>query len=165
MSVLQRLVGRARSAPRGTVRVVDPNSLNWLYITYNTVEEAVRVTKRGKIRPAAMSRYRWRDPRTLEITLRRGERFADGSPLDAGSLRRAFDEQVRWVSPHPPGTHFNIDRRTGAEVVDDRTVRLHLPAVDGLALGKLRATHVMTERFWRDLGFGYARDQSGEGHW
>jgi ABC-type transport system substrate-binding protein len=164
MSALSR-IARRPPEPRGTVRVVDPNPLNWLYITYNTVEEPVRVTRRGKIRPAAMSRYRWRDDTTLEIKVRGDARFADGTALTADSVRRAAEEQFRWQSPHPPGTHFNIDRRTRVEVVDDRTVRLHLPAVDGLALGKLRATHVMSERFWRDLGFGYARDQSGEGHW
>jgi ABC-type transport system substrate-binding protein len=153
-----------RSAPRGTVRVVDPNPLNWLYITYNTVEEPVRVTRRGKVRPAAMRRFRWCDDRTLELQFR-DERFADGTPLDAAAFRRAFDEQVRWQSPHPPGTHLDIDRRTRVEVVDDRTVRLHLPAADGLALGKLRATHVMSERFWRDLGFGYERETTGEGNW
>lgn len=162
---LQHRASRARSEPRGTVRVVDPSPLNWLYITYNTVEEPVRVTKRGKVRPAAMSRYRWRDDRTLDLIVRDGERFADGTRLDAASLRQSFDEQIRWRAPHPPGTHFNIDRRTRAEVVDPRTLRLHLPEVDGLTLGKLRATHVMSERFWHDLGFGYARDQSGEGHW
>ncbi|RBY83717.1 ABC transporter substrate-binding protein [Geodermatophilus sp. TF02-6] len=157
---------RARRAPRGVLRVVDPSPLNWLYTTYNTVEEPVRVTHRGKVRPAAMSRYRWRDGgRTLEIRVRRGERFADGTPLTTDSVRRAAEEQFRWQAPHPPGTHFNIDPRTRVEVVDDRTVRLHLPEVDGLALGKLRATHVMSERFWRDLGFGYARKGSGEGHW
>lgn len=144
---------------------MDPNPLNWLYITYNTVEEPVRVTRHGKVRPAAMSRYRWRDERTLEITVRDGDCFADGSQLSAHSVRHAFEEQIRWMSPHPPGTHFNIDRRSRAEVLDDRTVRLHLPEVDGLALGKLRATHVMSERFWRDLGFGYAREQTGEGNW
>lgn len=106
--------------------MVDPNPLNWLYITYNTVEETVRVTKRGKIRPAAMSRYHWRDGRTLETTMRDSERFADDTTADATSLRRAFDEQIRWISPHPPGTHFNIDHRTRAEVDDDRTVRMHL---------------------------------------
>lgn len=123
------------------------------------------VTKRGKVRPAAMNRYRWRGDRTLEITVRVGERFADGAPLTADSVRRSFEEQIRRHSPHPPGTHFNIDQRTRTEVVDDRTVRLHLPEVDGLAQGKLRATHVMSEQFWREIGFGYARDQTGEGHW
>lgn len=154
-----------RRNPEGTVRVVDPNPLNWLYVTYNTVEEPVRVTRRGKIRPAAMQSYRWTDDRTLQITVRDGERFPDGTALDARAVARAFDEQVRWESPHPPGTHFNIDRRTRAEVVDDRTVELRLPEVDGLALGKLRATHVMSDRFWRDLGFGYSHHGSGEGHW
>jgi len=153
-----------RDEPRGTVRVVDPNPLNWLYITYNTVEEPVRVTRRGKIRPAAMCRYQWRDDRTLELTFR-DERFADGTPLTAGSFRQAFAEQVRWAAPHPPGTHLNIDRRARVEVVDDRTARLHLPAIDGLVLGKMRATHMMTERFWRDLGFGYEREKTGEGNW
>ena len=59
-------------------------------------------------------------------SFRSRERFADGTRLDADSVRHAFDEQIRWAAPHPPGTHFNIDRRTRTEVVDDRTVRLHL---------------------------------------
>lgn len=166
MSVLQRPGGRTRPAPRGTIRVVDPNPLNWLYITYNTVEELVRVTRAGKVRPAAMRSYRWRNRgRTLQVTLRRGNRFADHTHLDSASVHRAFTEQFRWEAPHPPGTHFNVDRRSTVEVVDDRRIRLHLPERDGLALGKLRATHVMSERFWRDLGFGYSLHGSGEGHW
>ncbi len=44
--------------PVGTLNVVDPSSLNWLYITYNTVEELVRVTPGGKTRPAAMLAYK-----------------------------------------------------------------------------------------------------------
>jgi hypothetical protein len=67
MRMLQQLVGRVRRGPRGTVRVVDPNPLNWLYITYSPVEEAVRITKGAKVRLATMSRYRWRNNRTLEI--------------------------------------------------------------------------------------------------
>ncbi len=50
--------GRRRGEPAGAVRVVDPSPLNWLHITYDTVEELVRVTTQGKIRPAAMRRYR-----------------------------------------------------------------------------------------------------------
>lgn len=158
------LLARGRAEPHGRVRVVDPSPLNWLYITYNTVEEPVRVTRGGKIRSAAMSGYRWVDRQTLEVRFR-DHRFADGSPLTASSFSQSLTEQLRWRAPHPPGTHFNIDRRTLVEIVNDQTVRLRLPEVDGLVLGKLRATHIMTERFWRDLGFGYARDSSGEGHW
>lgn len=39
-----------------------------------------------------------------------------------------------------------------------------LPEPDGLAIAKLRATHIMSNRFWEELGFGYVRHHSGEGH-
>ena len=159
MSATQQLLARiTRSEPRGTVHVVDADPLNW---PYNTVEELVRVTRGGKVRPAAMRSYRWVDATTLEVDVRTDERFPDGERLDAHAVKRAFDEQIRWVAPHPPGTHFNIDRRTRCEVGGEHRVRFHQPEPDGAVLGKLRATHVMSERFWRDLGFGYERDSSG----
>lgn len=168
MNLLRRaggwLTGR-RPAPVGTVHVVDPGALNWLWVTYNTAEELVRVSPGGTTIPAAMKSYRWRDDRTLEVTLRKGNRFPDGEPLTAATVARAFAEVFRWRSPHPPGTHFNLDPRTRVEVVSEHAVRLHLPEPDGLALGKLRAAHLMSTRFWNEIGFGYARHRSGEGHW
>lgn len=151
--------------PVGTIHVVDPSPLNWLYITYNTVEELVRVDPKGFVEPAAMSAYRWVDDRTLEVEVRQGERFPDGEPLTAASVKRGFDEAIRWLSPPPPGTQFNIDRRTECEVTGEHAVRFRFPEPDGLALGKLRAVHVMSTRFWDEVGFGYARNGSGEGHW
>ena len=72
--------GGQRGEPAGVVRVVDPSPLNWLYVTYNTVEELVRVTTNGTIRPAAMKGYRWKSGgRTLEVEVRGGERFPDGN--------------------------------------------------------------------------------------
>src|SRR6266487_130155 len=41
-------------APAGTVQVVDPHPLNWLFITWNTMEEPVRTDQRGHIVGAAM---------------------------------------------------------------------------------------------------------------
>ena len=38
----------------GTVNVVDPHPLNWLYITWNTMEEPVRTDEKGNIVGAAM---------------------------------------------------------------------------------------------------------------
>ena len=169
-----RIVGRGvesverrsrRPAPAGTLHVVDPGPLNWLWITYNTVEELVRVTPKGKVRPAGMSGYRWLDSTTLEVDVRRRVRFQDGEPLTGATVRRAWEEVRRWEAPHPPGTHFNLDRRTRCEEVDSHTVRFHLPERDGLALGKLRAVHLMSTAFWEGPGFGYERQGRGEGHW
>lgn len=157
--------GADAPAPVGTIHVVDPNPLNWLYVTYNTVEELVRVSRDGEVEPAAMRTYRWTDDRTLEVEVRDDERFPDGEALTARSVKRAFDEMFRWRAPHPPGTQFNLDPRTTCEVTGELSVRFHLPEPDGIALGKLRAMHVMSTAFWDGPGFGYARNQTGEGRW
>ena len=128
-------------------------------------EEFVRVDTRGNTIPAAMSGFHWVDDRTLEIKVRENERFPDGEALTAATAKRAFDEMIQWQAPHPPGTHFNHDPRTTCEIVDDHTVRLHMPEPDGGTLGKLRAMHLMSTRFWEEVGFGYKRQHSGEGHW
>lgn len=171
MSIVEKIssllgVGGRRSDPVGTVCVVDPSPLNWLYITYNTVEELVRTSPDGSIVPAAMKSYRWREGgRVLEVGLRPGNRFQDGEVLTARSVKRGFDESMRWAAPHPPGTHFNPLPGTSCEVVGEYAVRFRLPAPDGLMLGKLRAIHVMSTRFWDGIGFGYERNGTGEGHW
>ncbi len=129
MSLVERVTslfagGKRTGEPLGAVHVVDPSPLDWLYVTYNTVEELVRVTPNGTIRPAAMKGYRWKDGgHTLEISVREGERFPDGEPLTASSVKRGFDESVRWAAPHPPGTHFNPLPGTRCEVVDEHRVR------------------------------------------
>lgn len=97
--------------------------------------------------------------------MREGERFPDGEPLTAFSVKRSFDEVMRWAAPHPPGTQFNLDPRTRCGVTGEYSVRFHFPAPDGLALGKLRAMHIMSTRFWDTIGFGYERNGTGEGHW
>lgn len=161
---LKRLATGTRS-PVGTVHVVDPGPLNWLYITYNTVEELVRVAPGGTSEPAAMQSYAWADDKTLDITVRRGNRFPNGELLTATTVKKAFDEVLKWKVPHPPGTHFNLAYETTCEVTGEYSVRVKLPAPDGLALGKLRAVHLMSEPFWAGPGFGYARNGTGEGHW
>ena len=162
---MSRLARLFRRRPAGAVRVVDPSPINWLSITYNTVEELVRVAPGGTTVPAAMKSYTWADDQTLDITLQPDNVFPTGEPLTAHVVARAFAEVFRWEAPHPPGTHFNLDRRTRVEVVGDHRVRLHLPEADGLALGKLRAVHLMSSRFWGEVGFGYTRNGTGEGHW
>ena len=169
MSLVEKVAalvtGARTSAPVGTIHVIDPSPLNWLYVLYNAVEELVRVSPDGHIEPAAMRAYRWADNRTLEVELRNDDRFPDGQPLTAATVTRAFDEVMRWAAPHPPGTHFNLLPGTRCEVTGEHAVRFHFPAPDGLALGKLRAMHLMSTRFWGDLGFGYKRRGTGEGHW
>ncbi len=56
MSLVEKAVSLigGPNEPAGTIHVVDRSALNWLYITYNTVEELVRVSAQGSSEPAAM---------------------------------------------------------------------------------------------------------------
>ncbi len=152
--------------PVGTVHIKDPSPLNWLFITWNTVEEPVRTDAEGHIVPAVLTDFRWLEGgRTLEIDVRQGIQFQDGEPLTAHHVKRAFDEVQRWQVPHPPGTYLNFDPAAAAQVLDEYLLRIHFPRPDGLAMAKFRGLHVMSSAFWDRLGFGYDRTSSGEGHW
>lgn len=85
----------------------------------------------GTIEGAAMVRYRWVDDRTLEVELRDGEHFADGGAMTAAAVKRSFDEQFRWRSPHPSGSHFVMDPRTRCQVIDEGRVRSCSPSPTG----------------------------------
>ena len=151
--------------PVGTIHVVDPAPDNWIFITWNTMEEPIRVDREGRIVGALATEAAWSDDRTLELRLRRNVSFQDGEPFTALNVKQNFDEMQRWAAPHPPGTWFNFPPESVCEVVDSHTVRFHLPVPDGLALHKMRGFHVAGSSFWRELGFGYAKNGSGEGHW
>ncbi len=153
------------AAPVGTITVFDPHPLNWLFITWNTMEEPVRTDHDGFTVMALASDATWRDDRTLEVKVRPGTQFQDGSPCTASSVRRNFDEVQRWAAPHPPGTYLNFHPDTEVVVEDEHTCVFHFPEPDGLALGKFRGFHIASDRFWDELGFGYKRIGTGEGHW
>lgn len=151
--------------PAGTVHVVDPHPLNWLYITWNTMEEPVRTDEQGHIVGAMMDSSWWVDDRTLEVRIRTDVVYQDGERFTPDNLKRAFDEVQRWKAPHPPGTYLNFHPDSTCEVVDDTTVRFAFPEPDGLALAKFRGMHVPSTRFWDEEGFGYRALGTGEGHW
>ena len=157
----------ALPAPVGTVHVVDPSPLNWLFITWNTMEEPVRTDQDGRIVHALAESSRWVDDRTLELRLRSGVRFQDGERFTAHSIKQNFDEMQRWAAPHPPGTWLNFPPESVAEVVDDATIRFRLPEPDGLAPTKFRGFHIASSAFWgpNGPGFGYKKFGSGDGHW
>ncbi len=73
----------AAPAPVGTINVVDPSPLNWLFITWNTMEEPIRIDEDGRTVFALAESADWPDEKTLELTLRKGVRFQDGEPFTA----------------------------------------------------------------------------------
>jgi len=151
--------------PVGEVHVFDPHPLNWLFITWNTMEEPVRTDHEGFLVMALAESATWRDERTLEVRVRDGARFQDGGRCTAQAVKQNFDEVQRWAVPHPPGTYLNFHPDARCDVEDERTCVFGFPEPDGLVLGKFRGFHIASPSFWHAHGFGYTRTGSGEGHW
>jgi ABC-type transport system substrate-binding protein len=149
-----------------TLTVVDLSPLNWLSVTWMTMEELVRVDKDGHTVPTLASEWQWSDDkRNLTFNLRKGVTFQDGEKFDARVFRRSFDEVQKWKSPHPPGAFLNFDPKTKLEVLDDYSVRFTFPEPDAGALMKFRGMHVGSTRFWDQGGFVNKKTGTAEGHW
>ena len=165
MAITMGTVAPAAFAATPVITVVDPSPVNWLSITWNTMEELVRVDKDGRTVPTLATSYRWVDDRMMEFKLRKGVTFQDGEAFNATVFRRSFDEVQKWKQPHPPGSFLNFPKDTGLEVVDDYTVRFVFPATDSSATMKFRGMHVASTKFWNELGFKNQSTGSAEGHW
>ena len=148
-----------------TVTMVDTSPVNWLSVTWNTMEELIRVDNKGNISPGLAESWTWVDDKTLEFKLRKGVKFQDGEAFNAKVFRKSFDQVQKWDNPHPPGGFLNFDRATKLDVVDDYTVRFIFPQADGGALMKFRGMHVGSSAFWDKLGFVDKEKNNAEGHW
>ena len=165
MAITLGLGTTALFAATPVIRVVDPSPVNWLSITWNTMEELVRVDKDGRTIPTLAESYRWVNDTTMEFKLRKGVKFQDGEAFNAKQFRRSFDEVQKWDAPHPPGSFLNFPKETKLEVVDDYTVRFVFPSTDSAALMKFRGMHVASTKFWNELGFKAKDTGKAEGHW
>jgi ABC-type transport system substrate-binding protein len=151
--------------PAGTVQVVDPSPHNWLHVAGHVLEGPLRADLDGRPVAALAAAARWLDGQTLELDLRAGACFQDGQPLGPAEVKRSFDELRRWAAPYPMGRWTGFPASATCEVAGERTIRLRLPAPDGLALGRLCLLPVATPAFWDGPGFGYREHGSGEGRW
>lgn len=148
-----------------TITVVDLSPLNWLSITWMTMEEPVRVDKDGRTVPTLATSVKWLDDRTLELKLRQDVTFQDGEKFNARVFRRSFDEVQKWKVPHPPGAFLNFSPETALVVVDDYTARFIFPQSDASAIMKLRGMHVGSTKFWDLGGFINKKTGTAEAHW
>lgn len=155
----------AMAVSGNTITVVDPSPVNWLWITWNTMEELVRVDKDGRMVNNLAESYRWVDDKTLDMKLRKGVVFHDGEKFTGPQFRRSFDEVQRWENPHPPGAFLNYAKTAKLDVVNDYTIRFTFPDSDSSTFMKLRGMHVGSTRFWNELGFIDKKTGKAEGHW
>jgi peptide/nickel transport system substrate-binding protein len=78
----------------------------------------------AKLVPALATTWRWVDPTTLEVDLRRGVTCHDGSPFDAADVLATFSPERLWGpdSYYPDGRSY-FGTLKAVEKVDDYKVR------------------------------------------
>lgn len=148
-------LGEPGSAPRGELRIVDKNPLNWTYFAnYNVFEHLLELDKDGALVPRLATGWRWLDERTLEVTLRQGVRFHNGEVFDAEIVKLNWEENTRLQQPFRTGTFLNFKPGSRLDIRDPYTVRFVFPEPDGGALAKLILIHIGNRQFYRDVGWG-----------
>jgi len=146
--------GEQPPAPRGELRIVDKNPLNWASITYNVFEHLMEVDKDGTLVPRLATEWRWLDERTLEVVLRQGVKFHNGEVFDAEIVQLNWEENTRLRQPHSPGTFLNFKPGSKLQIRDPYTVRFVFPEPDGGALAKISFMHIGNRQFYREAGWG-----------
>jgi ABC-type transport system substrate-binding protein len=149
-----RSVGEDVPAPRGELRVVDNDPLNYAWISWHVFDHLVEIDKDGKLVPRLATGWQWLDDRTLEMTLRQGVKFHNGEVFDAEIVKLNWDENLRLRQPHRSGDYWNFKPGSRLEIIDPYTVRFVLPEADGAAMARLVLTHMANRQFHRELGWG-----------
>jgi ABC-type transport system substrate-binding protein len=151
-------LGQEVPTPRGELRIVDKNPLNWVWMTLNVFEHLMELDKDGILVPRLATSWQWRDDRTLDVTLRQGVTFHNGEVLNAEIVKLNWEENIRQRQPHIVGEFMNFPSGSKLEIITPQTVRFLFSAADGGALAKLSLMHIANRQFYRDVGWG-------EKHW
>ena len=122
-----------------------------------------RDPKTGKYQPQLATEWKWVDPQTLDLTIRKGVTFHNGDPLTA--------DDVVWtlnyvVSPEAKVvTKQNVDWIKSAEKTGADTVRIHLVGPFPAAIEYLAGpVPIYPEKYFKKVGLdGFAKAPVGSG--
>jgi ABC-type transport system substrate-binding protein len=147
-------VGEQAPAPRGELRIVDADPLNFAWIAANIFDHLVEIDKDGKLETRLATAWQGLDDRTIEMTLRQGVKFHNGEVFDADIVKLNWEENLRLRQPHRSGDYWNFKPGSRLEIIDPYTVRFVFPEPDGGAMARLVLMHMPNRQFHSELGWG-----------
>ena len=133
---------------------MDDSPNQWAYMTFNIFEHLLEIDRDGNLVPGLATGWRWLDDRTLEVSLRKGVKFHDGSPFDAEIAKLNIEETGQLRHPFHLGNFLSFDPGTRVEIVDRYTIRVLMPKPDGAALSRLSYIHIGSRAFYQSGGWG-----------
>lgn len=117
----------------------------------------------GAYEPYLATSWKWIDPTTLELELRKGVTFHDGSPMTADDVVFTFNYVL--TPEAKVVTKQNVDWMKSTEKVDDHKVRIHLKGPFPAALEYLSGpTPIYPKAYFEKVGLdGFAKAPIGTG--
>ena len=121
----------------GDPQSFDPIStftIAWGEIANNIFDGLVYRGPNLKIQPGLATSWTYKNPKTLEFTLRKGVKFQDGEPFNAQAVKYTFD---RLLADKKSPQLSNYTSIQSVQVVDNYHVIFHLNTVDPVLITKL----------------------------
>lgn len=110
---------------RGSFTHFDPVRYNSLPLMHtNLIYDTLLHFGENGLEPALAASWSFQDASTVELTLREGIVFQDGTPLDAEAVKFSWDRVIAAGSEMTKVAA--VEALESIEVVDDLTVRVHL---------------------------------------
>ncbi len=106
--------------PATPANIGNPTGRLWLDLIYDTM---IHNTVDGEGAPGLATKWTAPDPSTVELTLRDGVKFSDGTPMTAAAVKAAWD---RSIASSRPNKTDEIKSITAIEAPDDKTIRIRL---------------------------------------
>lgn len=137
---------QAAIQPGGTLKVIIAGNIGTLDphnsgiaserdIFYQVFDPLVRVNPDLTVSPALAESWKLLDPTTLQLTIRSGVKFHDGTPADATAVKWNLDRILDKANKLSQRT--NIESIASVEAKDAQTVVLHLGIPDVGILARL----------------------------
>ena len=90
--------------------------------------------------PRLATEWKWLDPTTLEMKLRKGVKFHDGTEFEANDVKASLE---KWSNPKAVGSAWWAQQVT-VDIVDPLTVRIKAPKPYASLLNVLTYAHIMS---------------------
>ena len=100
-----------------------------------------------EIMPRLATEWEWIDPTTLQMKLREGVKFHDGSGFEASDVKASLE---KWSNPEGVGSAWWAQQVT-VDIIDDYTVQIKSPKPYASLLNVLTYAHIMSSDDVADL--------------
>src|SRR5215831_10749583 len=151
-----KMGGTLRVAEETEINGLDPNTSGLVVereIYYNLYDSLLGIDAKLNFLPELATTWKFTDPQTLVLTLRKDVKFQDGTDFNADAVKFNLDRYMTSTDP-AAGRKSDLASVQSVEVQDPATVVLHLKRPDATLLAAMvdRAGMILSPTAVQQLG-------------